>query len=539
MKKLVLLATLCACASVPLARRSVDERAKNLKAPGDAANVYIYRPGGITGIAIKFRLLFDESWVGDLAPSTFVVLTVRPGEHKLVVGTPTGSVDKPLVVEPGRNYYVRTSPALVLAGPGASVDLVTDETSAREDLRGCGLIASAAAETIRHVAEAIAKLSVDPVESDVLVARAAKALEVLGGRREATQASDLDETVAWLRSMQPGLSDQQIAAQGAMAMAASLRPQRAEDVARAVDGTCGLLLRREGHETVIAGVVPDSPAAVARLEAGVQLREVDGRSTRDYPLGAIVQSLAGTPGSEVALTLGKPGEAEDRKVVLRRAPAETGAVDCRVIHGEVLYLRPWDTSPATARRLRDHGRTVGAAARLVILDLRDDLGGPVEGAKDLADSFLAAGVILSVVGARAPDLNRSYSAQPGASALESARVVVLVNGNTSGAAEAVAAAVQDNHRGAVLGSRTAGLAQVVTLHRLGGIRLGIPTARLVRANGQPLEGHGVTPDALAAPPAPRSAMNDAACPNVASPASVSDDPLVRRAVGLLLATSAD
>jgi carboxyl-terminal processing protease len=247
--------------------------------------------------------------------------------------------------------------------------------------------------------------------------------------------------------------------------------------------------------------------------------------------------LAGAPGTPVALVVAKPA-GPDRRVVLRRAPVDRGAVDCRIVEGRVLYLRPWGLSTAIARRVRDHGRAAGAAARLVILDLRDNAGGPVDGGSELADSFLASGTVFSVAGARIPNVDRTYAATPGTSPLESARLAVLVNGNTSGSAEAIAAAVQDHRRGMVLGTRTAGVTYFNIWHRIAGTEWSVPVARLVRASGQPLHGKGVTPDVAddASDATPAGAMSDVACPNIASTAAVSDDPLVGRGVRLLLAS---
>lgn len=178
MKKLVLLAVLCGCVTVPMARRDLDESAKILKPPPDAANVYVYRTSSLFGIAVTLAVYLDEVWVGNLAPGTFTMLTVRPGEHKLLAKR-EGSSELTLVVEPGRNYYAKTS---LTWSPGAAIEMVTDEKVAQDDIRGCGLIASAAAETIRYFAAEVAKTNVDAVGLETLVATASRAVEAMGGR---------------------------------------------------------------------------------------------------------------------------------------------------------------------------------------------------------------------------------------------------------------------------------------------------------------------------------------------------------------------
>lgn len=535
-------ALLCSCATVPTARQDVEERAKDLRPPAGAANVYVYRPGSVLGMAVTLHLFFDEVRAGALASSTFALIEARPGEHKLLVRA-TGTSELTLVVEPGRNYYVRATPAWGSNGANVSLELVDDERLARDDIRECHLIASAAAESIRRAANRIAELNVDPIRPEPLVAEAIRALEAIDGPPEPPQPRDLDATIARLRALHPGMGDPTIVRVAATAMAASLHPKPGPDAlasSRATDWNCGLILRREGQGTAIAGVLPDSPAAAARLEAGLEVRGVNGQSTRDHSPSEVARLLAGTEGSQVALTVGRAGE-PDQTAVLRRAPADAGAVDCRILDGRVLYLRPWGLWTATARRVRDHGRSAGAPARLVILDLRDNPGGAIDGARDLADSFLAEGTILSVAEARDPELartlNETYSATPGTSALEHARLVVLINANTGGLAEAVAAAVQDNRRGTLLGTRSAGTARIEVWYRVAGTKVPIPAARVLRASGQPLEGRGVTPDAVgASTPAPSAAWSDVACPRVSSPGAVSNDPEVRRAVDLLLAS---
>jgi C-terminal processing protease CtpA/Prc len=542
MKKLAaaLTLSLCACASVPMARKDLDVRARDTTPLPDLARVYVYRPGSVMGAAVPLHVFVDDAHVGALTSSTFLVVALRPGEHSLVVRA-TGSAQRTLVVEAGHDYYVRASPTWGMSGANASADVVADERSAREDVARCGLVANPAAERIRKVAADLAKVAIDPVEPEALVAEATRAITAMAGA-EASLARDLDDAIDRLRATRPGATHDDVTFAGVRVMLLALAPKALRTLAdegRAVDAACGLVLRSNGGAVIVAGVLPDSPAAAARVEAGLELREVEGRAIHDRLPAEVVQLLAGAAGTEVALAVGVPGEA-DRTIVLRRAPADASALDCRVLDERILYLRPWVLSNATARRLRDHARVAGPAAGRVILDLRDNEGRwTIDGARDLADSFVASGPLFAVSGARVAGIDQGFDATPGTSSLEEARVVVLVNGHTLGASEGVAAALQDNGRAVVLGTRTPGFAVVNYWRTAAGLQLRVPMARLTRPSREPLDGHGVMPDlvvdeALPAQAAAGAPLSDAACAGVASPASVAGDPLVARAASILL-----
>jgi carboxyl-terminal processing protease len=536
-KKLALLLTLCACATVPVARNDLDERAKLSPPSGGAASVFVYRPHSIAGSAVTIQVTVDEVRVGWLAPGTFTRLTLRPGEHKLVV-TAVGHVEQTIVVEGGRSYFVKVGPAWGWGGANASAELLSDERAAREEIAGCALIADPAADAIRRVAEGISGAMIDPLPSGSLVAVAALELAPSGTARG---APELEAAITALRATRPGMTDGEIVFAAVRAMAATVRPGATHKrlaLARAIDERLGLVIRLVGHDVLISGVLPDSPAALAGIDPGTELREVNGQSVRDHAPPEVLRLLDGATSADVALTLGG-GDGGERHVVLHRAVAGTPPVECRILDARVLYLRPWNLLPTAARRVRDDARSVGTANALVILDLRDATAGTVEGVRDLVDSFLAEGKIVSLVDARNPEANRTYAATPGTSGLEQAWLVVLVNGNTAGVAEAAAAAVQDQRRGTVLGSRTAGEGVVGAYQDISGVRVWVPFARLIRASGERIDGRGVEPDVVdaSAAPVPVAQTSDVACPHTVSRTPVASDPLVRRAVELLHSTA--
>jgi C-terminal peptidase prc len=536
MRILLLLAALCGCARVPMARPDQSQLARASAPPPGTALVYVYRPSGMMGTAITLRVFFDEAWVGELASGTFAEILARPGEHKVVVRA-TGSAERTLVAEEGRTYFVKVTPRWGRHGANVGLELVTDERVAREELRRTSLIAGFAAGAIRDIAAGMANVVVDPVPPYTLVNVATRAIAELGGGG-AVEAPDLESAIAALRAANPAVNETQLVLAATRAMVASLRRAPAPDPGtadRAVDWSAGLVVARRDGGVRVETVVADSPAALAGVEPGLEIVEVDGKPARDRGPSEIVQMLSGPAGSDVALTLRPPGGA-DRRVALRRGTVSRDAVDCRVVAGRVLYLKPWGIQPANARRIRDLARGP-EAPRLVVLDLRDNTGGSAGGAQDLVDSFLAGGRVVSVAGARLPGVDEAHDASAGTSSLEEARVVVLVNERTSGAAEAVAAAVQDHRRGPVVGSTTAGYGAVTSEHTFRGVTVTLPVARLVRPSGALIDGAGVVPDldGVAPPAAGAGAPSDVACAGVASVGSVAADPLVGRAVGFLLA----
>jgi carboxyl-terminal processing protease len=167
--------------------------------------------------------------------------------------------------------------------------------------------------------------------------------------------------------------------------------------------------------------------------------------------------------------------------------------------GDIAYIR------ITTFNEQAHGDLVGAVRNLkeqaggklagIILDLRNDPGGLLDQALAVADEFLEAGEILSVEGRRIDDTQR-YNARPGDIA-GGLPLVVLINHGTAAGAEITAAALQDNHRAVVLGTRSFGRGSVQTIFPMPGYgALRITTALDVTPSGRLLQGLGITPDKI-------------------------------------------
>jgi len=128
-----------------------------------------------------------------------------------------------------------------------------------------------------------------------------------------------------------------------------------------------------------------------------------------------------------------------------------------------------------------------------VLDLRNNPGGVLNGAVDVADDFLEEGAIVQTKG-RGNGSDQSFKASPG-DLLKGAPLVVLVNGGSASASEIVAGALQDHRRALILGERTFGKGSVQTILPLGnGTAVKLTTARYYTPNGRSIQAAGIEPD---------------------------------------------
>ena len=128
-----------------------------------------------------------------------------------------------------------------------------------------------------------------------------------------------------------------------------------------------------------------------------------------------------------------------------------------------------------------------------MLDLRDNPGGVLDAAVDVADSFLDEGLIVTASG-RTRDATFRHDAVPG-DLLAGAPLVVLVNGGSASASEIVAGALQAHRRATVVGTRTFGKGSVQTVMPLsGGRAIKLTTSRYFTPSGVSIQGQGITPD---------------------------------------------
>lgn len=252
--------------------------------------------------------------------------------------------------------------------------------------------------------------------------------------------------------------------------------------------------KRYGYAVVVS-VVPGSPADKANLTDGDIIEAIGSQDTRDLSLAMIQHLLEGTPGSELTLAVVRPSKADPDKISMTRIlVTEPPVADTLYENGSILDLRPevLDREHVNAVEAKLKAAEKSGGEKKVILDLRDvSLGDMQEGVR-MANLFLKSGTIGTLQGQKFP--KQTFTADPAKAVDAATPMVVLVNRGTAGAAELVAAAIEDNKRGDVVGEKTFGEgSEQKTFDLPDGGAVILSIAKYATPNGKAFESEGITP----------------------------------------------
>jgi len=267
-------------------------------------------------------------------------------------------------------------------------------------------------------------------------------------------------------------------------------------------GGLGLEVTMENGVIRIVAPIDDTPAHKAGLKSGDLIISMDGVQVKGLSLGESVSLMRGKPGSEIVLTIVRKDRPEPFEVTLKRAIIQLESVRAELLETGFGYVRVIQFQIGTATSLRQQlarlAREAGTALKGLVLDLRDNPGGVLDGAIQVSDTFLRDGLIVSTRG-RAENSEVTFSASP-KDYLNDAPLVVLVNGGSASASEIVAGALQDHGRALILGTTTFGKGSVQTiLPMLNGAALKLTTARYYTPNDRSIQATGITPDVVSQP----------------------------------------
>ncbi|NQT32664.1 MAG: S41 family peptidase, partial [Candidatus Omnitrophica bacterium] len=252
---------------------------------------------------------------------------------------------------------------------------------------------------------------------------------------------------------------------------------------------------RDGVLTIISPM-EDTPACAAGVQSGDKIVKIDDKTTQDMTLDDAVKKLRGKPGTKVTITVVREDVSEMLDFTITRAIIKIKSIkDVMVLEEGIGYVRILEFQERTAKELNKNIKGLQKKGAMgLILDVRNNPGGLLEVAVEVADLFLDKGDLIVYTEGRDPEKRVDFRARRD-SQFQNMDIVVLVNRGSASGSEILAGAIKDNKRGILVGVPTFGKASVQTVIPLGdksAIRL--TTAAYYTPLGKNLMDKGVEPD---------------------------------------------
>jgi carboxyl-terminal processing protease len=262
----------------------------------------------------------------------------------------------------------------------------------------------------------------------------------------------------------------------------------------------GIDVNLEGGHITVVTPLEGAPAERAGILPGDIVVRVNEIPVDADNVEASVSRMRGAAGTEVTLDVLRPGNEASLRFALTRSEVHVKTVQSEYLGNGLAYVRLSSFAEGTPADLDKAARELTAAAERddllgMVLDLRSNPGGLLDAAVQVADTFLAEGVIVSGTG-RIRQAQFEQTADAG-DALEGVPLVVLVNSSSASASEIVAGALQDHGRARIVGETTYGKGSVQTVMPLGeGSAIKLTTSRYLTPSGRSINGSGIEPDVV-------------------------------------------
>ncbi len=240
----------------------------------------------------------------------------------------------------------------------------------------------------------------------------------------------------------------------------------------------------------VVQVMPDGPSAKAGILPGDRILLAD--TTQLFGLGLdsrkVVNTLRGVAGSTVKLSLFRPLENKAQEIEVERGEVGLNSVSSAfLLNDSTGLIKLTKFTARSASELRKSLRELqNEGAKQIILDLRDNPGGLLAAADQIADEFLAKGQMIVFTKDRQGEVDEFFASTRGY--FEKGGLAVLINRGSASASEIVAGAVQDNKRGKIVGRRSFGKGLVqeeITLKD--GSRMRLTTQRYYTPSGRSIQ----------------------------------------------------
>jgi carboxyl-terminal processing protease len=276
----------------------------------------------------------------------------------------------------------------------------------------------------------------------------------------------------------------------------------------------GIEMGMEDGLVKVVSPIEGSPAFRAGLKSGDLITKIDDTLVKGLSVDQAVKKMRGEPNTKVLLTVFRKTESRTFPVTIVREEIKLQSVRAKMVEPGYAWLR---VSQFQDRTVDDFARKLDELYKQdpnlkgLVLDLRNDPGGLLEGAVAVSAAFLPQDAVVVTTNGQIADSKATFKASPefyqrrgGADplkklpdAVKRVPLIVLVNEGSASASEIVAGALQDHHRGTIMGAQTFGKGSVQTVRQLSPeTALKITTARYYTPSGASIQAKGIVPDVM-------------------------------------------
>jgi len=260
-------------------------------------------------------------------------------------------------------------------------------------------------------------------------------------------------------------------------------------------GGLGIQISMKDSILTVIAPIEDTPAYKAGIKAGDKILKIDGESTKNMSIQDAVSKMRGPKGKPVTLNIFREGWTEPKDIPIVRDIIKIKSVKSKMLKDDIGYIKLTQfqemTSDDLTKALKDLKEK---GMKSIILDLRNDPGGLLNSAVDVAGQFLPPKKLVVYIKGRTGD-KIEYFTEGDDPTYTDLPMVVLVNQGSASASEIVAGALKDWNRAVIVGVQTFGKGSVQTLIPLSdGAGLRLTTAKYYTPSGVSIQNVGITPD---------------------------------------------
>ena len=252
-----------------------------------------------------------------------------------------------------------------------------------------------------------------------------------------------------------------------------------------------MIADEDSQKIIVYYPIPDSPAEKAGIKSGDIILRVDGKEYGYDDFNIIADNIKGEAGTKVKLVIERDGKEQEFEIT--REKIETNPISSKIIKENIGYVNLPSFDTDSSKKLKEKvDDLVSKGAKSLILDLRNNGGGIVEESTNIADFFLDKDKTIMTT---KDNKEKEETTKSKTKKVYEMPLIVLTNENTASASEILTAALKDNERATVIGTKTYGKGVIQTVLTLSdGSGLKITTAEYYTPNGTEINKKGIKPN---------------------------------------------